>query len=98
MTQGPPLVDVFWRSLIGRNKTVNRSCRFSRVDSGSSAHHAFYQKAEVDAGSDRPGSDFPPPALRTLYRGALHPGVLFAALLFEVAYVLLRFAFWIACQ
>ncbi|CAM9334702.1 unnamed protein product [Ectocarpus sp. 4 AP-2014] len=43
-------------------------------------------KAELDAGSDRPGSDFPPPALRTLYRGALHPGVLFAALLFEVRF------------
>ncbi|CAN0463837.1 unnamed protein product [Ectocarpus sp. 12 AP-2014] len=43
-------------------------------------------KPELDAGSDRPGSDSPPPALRTLYRGALHPGVLFAALLFEVRF------------
>ncbi|CAN0446179.1 unnamed protein product, partial [Ectocarpus sp. 8 AP-2014] len=43
-------------------------------------------KAELGTGSDRPGSDFPSPALRTLYRGALHPGVLFAALLFEVRF------------
>ncbi|CAM9492111.1 unnamed protein product [Ectocarpus sp. 13 AM-2016] len=50
--------------------------------------HIFHNtaKAELDAGSDRPGSDSPPPALRTLYRGALHPGVLFAALLFEVRF------------
>ncbi|CAM9444884.1 unnamed protein product [Ectocarpus fasciculatus] len=42
-------------------------------------------KADLDTGSDRPGSDFPP-AVRTLYHGALHPGVLFAALLFEVRF------------